>query len=436
MNRRTFVKTTAAAGAGLGLAPYIARGGVSANDKIVVGFIGVNSRGNAVAQAFARQPGAEVGFICDVDDRALARCIRDVAAIQGKQPEGLTDLRRLLERSDVDAVGIAMPDHWHAPAALLAMQAGKHVYLEKPGSHNPRESEMLVEAQRKYNRVVQLGTQQRSAPASIQAMAEIAEGLIGRPYYGKAWYASARGSIGFGKEAPVPDWLHYDLWQGPAPRTPYRDNVIHYNWHWFRHWGTGEVCNNGTHELDVCRWALGVEYPLRVTSSGGRYHFNDDWEFFDTQLVTFDFEDDKTIVWEGRSCNPLPHYGRGRGASIHGTEGTIVIDRQGYIVYDLDNKEVKRVEEGDADAGLNTVGAGDLTDRHVANFLSAIARGTDLHQPIDSGQRSVLMCHLGNIAQYTGRTLYIDQRNGHIVGDPQAMAFWSRTYEPGWEPSV
>lgn len=438
INRRKFVKTAAAAGAGLTVTGRFAAAMPphSPSDRIVVAVMGVNSRGNELAKSFARQPNAEVAYIADVDSRVVDRTVADVAEIQGKAPKGVTDFRQALDDPDLDALVIAAPDHWHAPAAILGLKAGKHIYVEKPCGHNPREGELLIEAQRKFNRVVQMGNQQRSGPSTIEAIQYIWDGGIGRPYLGRAWYANSRGPIGYGKPAAVPDWLDYELWQGPAPRTPYRDNVVHYNWHWFWQWGTGESCNNGTHEIDVCRWALGVEYPVKVQSSGGRYHYNDDWEFYDTQLIAFDFEDEKTITWEGRSCNPAPFHDRGRGSAIYGTEGTVIMDRNGYVIYDLENKVVKEVRSGDDEATMDTTGGGNLTDRHIANFLAAIRNESEQNAPINEGHKSVLMCHLGNIAQEVGETLYLDQRNGRIVGNAQAMEYWARDYEPGWEPAV
>jgi predicted dehydrogenase len=357
----------------------------------------------------------------------------------------VADVRRMLEQSDLDALVIAAPDHWHAPAAMMALDAGKHVYVEKPCSHNPREGEMLVQkAEANPDLVVQMGNQQRSSARSIRAVEQIRDGIIGEPYYGRAWYANARGPTTFEAGAAVPGWLDYELWQGPAPRQEYLGNLVHYNWHWRWHWGTAEICNNGTHEIDVCRWALGAGRPEKVTSSGGRYHFDDGWEAFDTQTASFEFPGDKMITWEGRSCNANPIKGSGgdpgggRGASIHGTEGTVLIDRGGYVVYDNDNNLIEyanEVESGRQVSGTGTVGGGSLTENHVANFLAGIRGEEALRAPIAEGRESVLLCHLGNIAQRTGGALEVDPETGRPQGE-EAMALWSRDYEPGWEPSV
>ena len=444
IDRRTFLKKTAAAGAGLTLvSPFPLSRRRAPSDRVVVGVMGVNSRGHVLAEVFARASGSEVAYICDVDSRASERTVAAVSqpsegrsALQKRIPKTESDVRRMLEDPDLDAVVIAAPDHWHAPAAILAMQAGKHVYVEKPCGHNPREGELLVEAQRRYGRVVQMGNQQRSSPESMQIIAAIHDGLIGRPYFARAWYANTRGSIGRGKPAAVPEWLDYELWQGPAPRRPYMDNVVHYNWHWFWSWGTGEINNNGTHEIDICRWALGVDYPERVTSAGGRYHFEDDWEFYDTQVASFDFAGGRTITWEGRSCNGQPIDGRGRGVTIFGEKGSVTMDRDGYVVYDLDRNEIWRRVRPSTESSLDTRGAGSLTDLHVDNFLAAIRGEATLHSPIDEGHRSVLLCHLGNIAQKLGRVIDCDPDTGRALDDEEARALWSREYEPGWEPSM
>jgi len=438
MKRRQFVKTVSATGLGLAAArsPLLALRG-SPSEKVVVAVMGLNGRGSVLAKAFAKRTvNAEVAAVCDVDSTVLAKAAAAVSEAQGKTVKSIADFRRALDDKSIDALVIAAPDHWHAPAALLAMSAGKHVYLEKPCGHNAREGELLVEAQRKHGRVVQMGTQQRSAPRSIEVLQAVREGLIGKPYQARAWYANTRGTIGRGKVAPVPGNLDYELWQGPAPHTPYHDNVIHYNWHWFRRWGTGEIANNGTHEIDVCRWALGVDRCTRVTSTGGRYHFDDDWEFPDTQETVFEFPGGKSIIWQGQSCNGLTTYGRSRGTAILGTTGSVVMDRDGYVVYDLKNEVVKQNLATQAGDGLNISADDDMTNAHIANFVDAIRTGAALRQPIDEGAKSVLLCHLGNIAQWTGRALKVDPATGHIQGDEAAMGFWQREYAPGWAPVV
>jgi predicted dehydrogenase len=441
IDRREFLRATSTVGVGAMLGALMpsdmpVRARRSPLETIRVAVIGLNGRGLVHAQNFSRLPNTEVSHLCDVDAVVLGKAMKDAASRGGKAPTAIGDFRRALDDRTVDAVSIATPDHWHAPMALLAMQAGKHVYLEKPCGHNPREGELLVAAQTKYGRQVQLGTQQRSSPRTIDAIHAIRDGVIGEPYLVRAWYANARTGIGRGKPAPVPANLDYELWQGPAPRTPYRDNVIHYNWHWFRRWGTGEICNNGTHEIDIARLALGVEYPTRVVSNGGRYHFADDWEFPDTQEATFEFPGGKTIIWQGQSCNGLKLFDRGRGTAILGPGGSVVLDRDGYVVYNPKGAVVKRDIEPRAGDGLELTGDDAATSSHMQNFLDAIRGRAALRAPIADGARSVLLCHLGNIAQYTGRALRTDPANGRASGDAQAMAYWSREYDPRWKPAV
>jgi len=436
IDRRSFVRRSGGAVLGMTtLGRLSLRDAARQTDAVVVAVMGVHSRGNELATSFARV-GAHVKYICDVDSRAVEKTVADVAAIQGRSPQGLGDFRRALDDQELEALAIAAPDHWHAPASLLALKAGKHVYVEKPCGHNPREGELLVQAQRRYGRVVQMGTQQRSSPESMDVIQQIRGGVIGRPYFARAWYANTRGSIGHGKPAPVPDWLDYDLWQGPAPRTPYRDNVVHYNWHWFWRWGTGEIHNNGTHEIDVCRWALGVDFPSKVTSAGGRYHFDDDWQPPDTQVASFEFDGGATITWEGRSCNGRTIENRGRGAAIHGTEGTAIIDRSGYVIYDNDNNEIARRVRDETVDPLDTRGGDSLTKLHIANFLAAVRGDATPAAPIAEGHKTQLLCHLGNIAQRTSGVVHCDPQTGRIIDDAEAMALWSREYEPGWEPEV
>ncbi len=309
-NRREFLKTAAATGIGVALAntlqvttqaadapPPSTRPVpapiTNASDKLSVAVIGTNSRGLAHIDCLTRTAGVEVAYICDVDDHAIAKGIAQTTKLQKNEPKGLKDFHKMLDDKSVDAVTIATPDHWHTPMAILALVAGKHVYVEKPLSQNPYEGELLAQAVMKSRRVLQMGAQRRSFPNLQEAITLIHEGAIGKAYFAKAWYANSRPSIGQGKVMAAPAWLDYELWQGPALRRPYRSNLIHYNWHWFWHYGTGEALNNGTHEVDVCRWALGLDYPSRVTSNGGRYHYQDDWETPDTQVISWDFEEGK-----------------------------------------------------------------------------------------------------------------------------------------------
>ena len=447
MNRRDFLKRVGAAGVGLGLGSYLTGSAravagprtIGANDKITVAVVGTNGRGLAHIQCLSGLPGVEIAYICDVDDRAIAKALKETAkGGQTKEPKGMKDFRKALEDKSLDVVTIATPDHWHAPMAILALAAGKHVYLEKPCSHNPYEGELLIKAVQKSGCVLQMGNQRRSFPNMIAVMNEIHNGLIGRAYFGRAWYDNQRASIGHGEPAAVPEWLDYDLWQGPAPRKPYRSNLIHYNWHWFWHWGTGEALNNGTHEVDVCRWALGVNWPARVTSNGGRYQFQDDWETPDTQVIAWDYAEDKSISWEGRSCNEFPVEGLSRGSLIYGTEGTVLLDGNAYTVYDKKKKKVKQVQGNESADATNTVSASGIgLDRlHVKDFLECVRTGKKPNSPIEEGHISVAMLHLGNIAWRVKRELQCDQTNGHIQNDADAMKLWRRDYEPGWEPVV
>ena len=439
VDRRAFLKTTAA---GLGAlagaskaSPLLAFDGSPA-EKVVVAVVGVNGRGVVHAQNFAALPNSEVAYIVDVDASVLSKGVTAATKSQTKTPATIKDFRRALDDKSVDAIAIATPDHWHAPMTLLAMQAGKHVYLEKPSGHDPREDEMLIAASKRHRMQVQLGTQRRSGPRFFEAIQALKDGVIGTPYHAHTWYANTRVGIGKGKPVPVPATLDWDLWQGPAPRTAYRDNVVHYNWHWFKRWGTGEICNNGTHEIDVARWLLGVDYPIAVYSSGARHHFTDDWEFPDAQEATFEFEGGKSISWHGQSCNGLQMYGRSRGTTILGTAGSLVIDQDGYALYDLKNKVVKEsavAQKGDA---LNTTGDDALTQLHMQNFLDAIRTGAPLNAPITDGAKTGLLCHLGTIAHQTGRKLRVDPATGHILGDAEAMKLWGREYASGWMPTA
>lgn len=407
---------------------------LGSNEKIRVSMMGVNSRGNALAQTFAERPNCDVIHVCDVDSRAIENCRKTLEGVRrGIQTTAFKDFRKSLESKDIDAMVIAAPDHWHAPAALLAIQAGKHVYVEKPCSHNPNEGELLEKAAARYGKAIQMGNQRRSYPNVIQGIQELKDGVIGRVYFGKSWYTNNRPSIGFGKEVAVPEWLDWNLWQGPAPRQAYKDNIVHYNWHW--HWGTGEALNNGTHMIDLLRWGMGVDFPVRVSSNGGRFCYHDDWETPDTQIINLDFKENVSMTWEGRSCNGRYIEGSSVGVEFYGEKGSMLMDGgNGYTVYGLDNKVIKEVKpEQKIDARNLANPSGSLDGLHVQNFFDHINNKTALHADIHSGHRSTLLMQLGNIAQRVGHSLEIDPASGHILNDRDAQKYWSRTYEKGWE---
>jgi len=430
ISRRNFLKQSSVFAAGLATLGSVVslRAAKSPNDKVVVAIIGCNARGMAHIAGYLPLPNAEIGYICDVDSRAVEKGIAAVARKQQRKPQGVKDFRSILDNKDVDAVSIATPDHWHAPATILACAAGKHVYVEKPGSHNLHESELMVAAARKYKRVVQMGNQRRSWPWVIESIDALHAGEIGNVYFARGWYTNHRTSIGHGKPAPVPACLDYSLWQGPAPERPFQDNVIHYNWHWFWNWGTGELGNNGVHALDLARWGLQVELPRRVTCGGNRYFYQDDWETPDTMMATFDFGD-KGITWEGQSCAPRGFEGASFGVSFYGEKGCMAVAGSNCTIYDLNNKVVREIK-------AQQEGLFDFDTIHFANFLDGIREGKELRSEIEEGQKSTVLCHLGNIAWRTGHTINFDPKERKIVGDKEAIALVSRTYRKGWEPKV
>lgn len=428
-NRRQFLGQTAAgSAAGLVLGSSLLNAADTPSKRVVVGIMGL-SRGKSLTDTFARQAGVEVRYVCDTDKDRAASGVAVVEKAGGKAPQVIGDFRRILDDKEVDVLVCAAPNHWHAPATILGCSAGKHVYVEKPCCHNPAEGEMMVESSRKYRRAVQMGSQRRSGPTYIEAIDLVRNGTIGNVYLARSWYENLRPSLGRAKSASAPANFDYELWQGPAPRVPYvefNDSGSfsrHYNWHWFWHWGNGELGNNGIHALDVCRWGLGVDYPVRVTSSGGRYAFDDDQQTPDTHTVCYEFANKKQITWQGLSCNK---HGGGF-VTFYGDKGTLALDASGgYTIFDAKGKETKKVPGVMKD------------DFHIANFVAAIRDDKPLscNAEILEGFKSTLLCHLGNIAQRTGRTMNCSPTNGHIIGDEKAMAYWSREYEKGWEPRV
>jgi predicted dehydrogenase len=438
VTRREFLDTLAVGAAGLAIGSTAKSYGqiLGSNERLNFAVIGLNGRAYAhLSSLKANQDAVHISHVCDVVSNILAKFAAATKQMMGYDVATEKDFRKILERKDIDAITIATPDHWHAPMAILGLQAGKHVYVEKPCSHNPGEGALLVEAQKKYGKLVQMGTQQRSSPHTIEIVNKIHNGAIGRAYLAKCWYDNTRKSIGHGKVVPVPATLDWDLWQGPAPRQSYKDNVQPYNWHWFRIWGTGETLNNGTHEVDVCRWALGVDFPNRITASGGRYAFKDDWQYYDTLVTNFEY-DDKMLSWTSASSNGMHTYNRGRGSVIEGTTGSVLVDRDGYEVYDLRGKKTDEFKVGKQTSTADLIGADSMTDAHFANFIAGIRKGEKLNAPVSVGNVAVTMLQLSNIAWFVNRELNLDPADAKIKNDAEAMKYWNREYEKGWEPKI
>jgi len=419
-NRRKFIKSTAVAGV-LSLAPGTIRAANKASNHIRVGVIGL-SRGVAHIRRFAETSGVDVTYVCDVDEKRIARGTK---ALKTGNAKGVTDFRKILEDSEVDVLSIAAPNFWHAPAAILAMEAGKHVYVEKPGSHNMAEADMIVAASRKYDRRVQMGNQRRSYPNVREAMQRLHEGVVGKVLSAKTWYNNRRGSIGKGKPAKPPAGLNYELWEGPTPHRPYVDNLVHYNWHWRWHWGGGEMANNGIHSLDIARWGLGVDLPERVTYNGGRYYHDDDQETPDTGEASFHFGD-CMASWSGSSCDPrrdedLPF------CKFYGEKGSLVTNGgNDYRIIDRDGKELEKKSGPGGEPA------------HFKNFVDAIRdKSVKLNSEIGDAQKSTKLCHLANIAYRTGGSLRCDpEAGGKLIDHPAGEKLWGREYRKGWKPKV
>ena len=424
-SRRQFLQQSLAAGIVAGSVTFNKPAKIraaSVNEKLVVGVMGLG-RGKGLINSFAPSENARVEYVCDVDSRRLADGASLVAKLGGNDPQQVADVRKIPDDKRIDALVIAAPDHWHAPATIMACNAGKHVYCEKPASHNPQEGEWMVAVARKQNKVVQLGTQRRSMPSFIEGIAKLKSGVVGRPLLARGYYFNPRPTIKKGVAAAIPDWLNYDLWQGPAPEKDYHDNIVHYNWHWLWHWGTAELGNNGVHLIDICRWGLGADYAGRVVSGGGRYRYDDDQQTPDTGVTTFEF-DKQAIIWEQRSFyKPIADDQAKHEVLFYCENGTVGIGQSGYAVYDAGGTVTEE----------QTFKGGDIP--HIENFISCVRSGARPNADIEEGHKSTLLCHLGNIAWRTGRTVDIDPAT-HRPKDADQQKLWGRDYRNGWQPVV
>jgi predicted dehydrogenase len=435
LDRRTMIK---GAGATVGVAmsarSYARIKG--ANDRIHVAVVGVNGRGQAHVSAFSKVPNVAVTHIADCDSAVLAKRAADFGG-RGVPVKTERDYRRLLDRKVVDVVTVATPDFSHVKVATDAMDAGHHVYCEKPVGIAPAEGEAMIAVQKRTGRTLQIGNQQRSSPETRQLLAIVQAGQLGQVYEAQTWYANARKPIGHGKQVPPPASLDWELWQGPRPRAPYRSNLVPYNWHWVWQYGTGEICNNGMHEIDVARWLMGLSYPKQVVARGSRQFFNnDDWEMYDTMSLDLAYDGGRVIRWDGQSGNAMPRYGRGRGVLLLGTKGSAVVDRNGFELYDLDGKQTRAVTAAATSETTGTVGEGVLDVYHAGNLVDVIrGKAAALNSPIEEGHISTTICHLGNMADRTGQVLTVDMATGRPTS-AEAMKLWAVDYQPGWELKV
>ncbi len=421
MDRRSFAISTASTLA-LSAASYGKIRG--ANDRIMIGIMGMGGRGNEMAPVYAKQENLEIAYFAEPDKTRLAAAgTKFEKATQKAVPKLVPDFRTFLDDKSVDAMYCSAPNHWHAPGAIAALNAGKHVYVEKPCSHDGQEGEWLVAAAERNKKIVQMGNQRRSFPKIQEAIQFLHEGGIGRVYLAQCWYMNNRKETGVGVAKEAPAALDYDMWQGPAPRKPFHSNYLHYTWHWFWHWGNGELGNNGIHMIDVCRWGLQAEHPQSVSSTGGRYRFKDDQETPDTNLVTIQYPDRKSIVWEGLSCNQMPEKSLPADIVFLGENGSLSIAGGSYKVFDIKGKEIKKVD-GPSDIAL-----------HVKNFLEGVRGTAKLNSPIVEGHKSTLACHLGNISYRLGKVVDVNPATGRPT-QAEAMKMWGREYEKGWEPKV
>ncbi|MEM9858797.1 MAG: Gfo/Idh/MocA family oxidoreductase [Bacteroidota bacterium] len=434
--RRVFIKKGALATAGLGFAMSASsyRSVLGANDRITMCFMGLGRRVGGYYSVLPKAFNTRLSYLCDVKGSQVLQAQKSIANQIDYEVKVDEDIRKILEDKKLDLVFIATPDHWHAPATIMALDAGKHVFVEKPCAHNPREAEIMVARQQETGLHVQMGNQQRSSQHTIQIIGEIQNGIIGKPYKAVAIYNNQRGPVPNQVKQAPPEDLNWDLFQGPAPRQPYYHNIWDYNWHWYGwKWGTAEAGNNAVHELDIARWALGVDFPTTVFTDASKQHYIDDgWEMYDTMQATFQFEGNKSIVWDGKSRNGYNTYGAGRGTLIYGTEGTVFVDRAKFMVYDRQGKVVKESTTVSNESGLALGGGGSATTRHIANLLETIRGKETLNAPIEDASKSNHLALLANIAYRVKKPISLNSTNGKST-DAEVNKLWSRTYEKGWE---
>ena len=422
-SRRTFIQHT---GTFLAAAPFIARSAESPGNRIVLGFIGPGGQGTNLLQSFGKMKDVAIAAVCDVDNKRAELATKRATDLTGTAPKILKDMREILAQKDIDAVVIATPDHWHAPATILACDAGKHVYVEKPCCHNIREGRLMVEAARRNKCIVQTGTQSRSAPHLLEGIERLKNGVIGEILVAKAWNSQLRRNIGKVKPTPPPPELDYDSWVGPAPMRPYQSNLLPGTWRWFFNFGCGDMGNDGVHDIDIARWGLGVEtHPSRVSAIGGKYFFDDDQEFPDTLTVAFEYDmgnrKKKQLIFEQRIWSPYVQEGHENGNAFYGTNGMMILGKhKGWEIFGPRNEPIEKISS-----------SLDSTPHH-RNFLDCIRNDKHPNADVEIGHHSAALVHLGNIANRLGRTLKFDPAKEQITDDSEANAMVRRQYREHW----
>ncbi len=423
INRREFIGTSAAVAAST--LAWNSTQALAANEKVNIAVLGCG-RGAHLAERFAGLPESQVVAICDVDESRSDKLCNRIAEISGKRPEAVVDFRTLLDRKDIDALAIATPDHWHAPITIQACLADKDVYVEKPCSHNIIEGRRAIEAARKHKRIVQHGTNLRSAPHYQEAWKLLREGVIGKVMVVKAINNQRRGRLEARNDEPVPNGVHYDLWLGPAPERPFNYNRFHGSWHWMWDFGTGDLGNDGVHQIDLGRWALGLKAPNAVSCSAAKLGSKGDaQETPDTMVVTWEY-DDLLYVFEQRDFTPYRMQGHrvDNDNIFFGDQGYMMVDRNGYRVFFKGGEKGPSFEESWND-----------TPAHYQNFIDGVKSrdAGKLIADIEEGHYSAMLCHLGNISYRTGRRLVFDPQTETFPHDSEANTYLGREYRSGYE---
>jgi predicted dehydrogenase len=401
----------------------------SANDTVRVACVGVRGQGRVHVSRYGAMPNVEVAAICDIDESVQRSCVAEMEKAGKKRPAVYSDIRKLLEDKSIDAVSIATPNHHHTLQTVWACQAGKDVYVEKPCSHDMFEARQIAAAARKYNRLVQHGTNSRSSIAR-EAIKHVHDGLIGDVYMARGLCFKWRDTIGRKAAEPVPPGVNYDLWLGPAPEHEFTQNRFHYNWHWFWDYGNGDLGNQGIHQVDVCRWGLGVKYPTKVSATGGHFMFDDDQETPNTLNASFEFDDNgkkKMMIFEVRHWMSNHESGIGEDGSKPNTVGAVFYGPKGRLaIWDEDHGRYQSYLGRDAEPGPS----GEDIGNNWANFIAALRtrKQEDLNAPIEEGAISTMLVHLANISYRVGRTLNFDPATYSVRGDAEATRMFRREY--------